>query len=66
MIGVVGERVRQLEMRALEKLRAHGIDLEAALATRPDADEDAQGDVDARAPRERVRIAVSGPQLDLF
>jgi hypothetical protein len=57
MLGITGERVRQIEERALEKLKEHGVDLERVLLSRAEAEAD---DVPARQ-RVRLRI-VSDPQ----
>lgn len=58
MLGITGERVRQLEERALEKLRAQGVDLQRARAA--PADESSDG-----AARERVRLPVIDDQMKL-
>lgn len=57
-LGVTGERARQIEEAALEKLRSHGIDLERVLEV---SDEDEE-----RTRRGRVRLPVVSSQLKLI
>jgi hypothetical protein len=65
MLGITGERVRQLEQRALAWLKEqHGLDLEEMLGSGGGRDEDDDQD-DAPAPR-RERPVVQGSQLDLL
>jgi hypothetical protein len=64
-LGITGERVRQIEQRALAKLMGeHGLDLEEILGVRGGG-EDEDDEDDAPAPR-RERPVVQGTQLDLL
>lgn len=61
MLGITGERARQIEERALLKLKEQGIDLELALVGRADAEAD-----DVPAPhRVRLRVIADDPQRKL-
>lgn len=59
MLGITGERVRQIEARALARLKAMGVDLEGSLgqAGEDDDSQPVQG--------KRVRLRVIGGQGNL-
>jgi hypothetical protein len=62
MMGLGYERVRQLELRALAKLRANGVDLREH-AGAEDLDDDQLDLVVRRGPRVRLRVIAERQRL---